>query len=111
MSVQSIVLKQFNEKYPNAKLREISEKTGIQITRVFRILNGAEMKVSELEKFQGATETSKSPLRFLKLSKDCAVTLSPERRKYLQGLMEQALKVQSFQSLQHQPLMEVQSEL
>ena len=111
MSVQTIVLKQFNELYPQAKLREISEKTGIQITRVFRILNGAEMKVSELESFQKATDTSKSPLRFLKLSKDCAMTLSPERRKYLQGLMEQALKVQSFQTKPQLTVSEVQHEL
>ena len=111
MSVQSIVLKQFNELYPEAKLREISEKTGIQITRVFRILNGAEMKVSELESFQKATDNPRSHLRFLKLSKDCALTLTPARRKYLQGLMEQALKVQSFKTPTLLKSMEVCHEL
>ena len=98
MSVPKIVLKQFNEAYPQAKLREISEKTGIQITRVFRILNGAEMKVSELERFQSTFDSPKANITFIELSKKCALNLSSRKRIFLQGLMEQALKLDAFQS-------------
>lgn len=98
MSVQTIVLKQFREIYPNAKLKEISAKTGIQITRVFRLLNGAEMKVSELESFQKLIENPRTNKGFLEISKSCALSLSPKRRIYIQAIMEQALKLQSFSS-------------
>lgn len=96
MSVQKIVLKQFHESYPNAKLREISDKTGIQITRVFRILNGAEMKVSELESFQSISNGTQTNHSFIELSKKCALNLSANKRNFLQGMMEQSLKLHSF---------------
>lgn len=50
--MQKEVLTQFNSLYPKITLKEVSQKTGIQVTRIFRIFNGAEMKVSELEAFQ-----------------------------------------------------------
>lgn len=96
MSMQKIALKQFHECYPHAKLKEISEQTGIQITRVFRILNGAEMKVSELERFQEATNTNKANQSFIDISRRCALNLSEGRRKFIQGIMEQSLKLHSF---------------
>lgn len=96
MSVQKIVLKQFREVYPSAKLKEISEKTGIQITRVFRILNGAEMKVSELESFQVLVQDPKRNKKFIDISHDCALNLTPKRRLYIQSIMEQALKLHAL---------------
>ena len=96
MSMQKIVLKQFHESFPHAKLKEISEKTGIQITRVFRILNGAEMKVTEMERFQEAVSGTKANQGFVELSKRCALNLSEGKRKFIQGMMEQSLKLQSF---------------
>lgn len=52
MNYQEKILKHYHDIFPNMKLREISEQTGIQMTRVFRILNGSEMKISEFEKFE-----------------------------------------------------------
>lgn len=98
MSVQVLILKLFKEAYPNAKLKDISDKTGIQITRVFRLMNGAEMKVSELESFQSLLQDPKSNSKFIEISKSCALNLSPKRRNYIQAIMEQALKLHSFSS-------------
>ena len=96
MSVQKTVLQQFQEAHPKAKLKEISEKTGIQITRVFRILNGAEMKVTEWEKFKKASQSQTNIDSFTETAKKCSLKLSPQRRKHLQAYMEQALSLIEF---------------
>ncbi len=98
MSVQSIVLRQLKETYPQAKLKEISEKTGIQITRVFRLLNGAEMKVSEWEKIKTLTDINNGIEDFLATAKECALSLSPQRRQAFHSSMQQALKILELNS-------------
>lgn len=54
MSLQSRVLNEYRQKFPNHTLREISALTGIQLTRVFRLMNGAGMKLEEFEQFSEA---------------------------------------------------------
>jgi hypothetical protein len=54
MSLQSRVLKEYRQQYPLHTLREISALTGIQLTRVFRLMNGAAMKLEEFEQFSEA---------------------------------------------------------
>lgn len=45
-------IQRYRKTFPNDTLKTISAKTGIQLTRVFRIMNGKPMKVSELESFE-----------------------------------------------------------
>lgn len=45
-------IQRYRKTFPNDTLKIISAKTGIQLTRVFRIMNGKAMKVSELESFE-----------------------------------------------------------
>ena len=52
MDMQLKVISEFKELFPNATLKKISELTGIQITRVFRLINGREMKLSEYQSFR-----------------------------------------------------------
>ena len=52
MSLQSRTLHKYRQLFPNDTLREVSARTGIQITRVFRLFNGKIMKVGELEAFE-----------------------------------------------------------
>ncbi len=54
MTLQEKTLHRYRQLYPNQPLREISARTGIQITRVFRLFNGKIMKVGELEAFESA---------------------------------------------------------
>jgi len=56
MKLQTRVLKKYRLYFPNDTLRDVSEKTNIQLTRVFRLFNGKPMKVAELEAFETAIE-------------------------------------------------------
>lgn len=49
MSLQNKTIERYRVLFPNDTLREISQRTGIQITRVFRLLNGKTMKIIEFE--------------------------------------------------------------
>lgn len=73
MQLQNAVLKKYQELYPDQTLREISKKTGIQQTRVFRILNGHEMRISEYEKFRNiivANSSECDPDSFFEIYED-----------------------------------------
>ena len=52
--LQNATIQAYKAVFPDDKLKNISERTSIQITRVFRILNGSEMKLTEYEAFQNA---------------------------------------------------------
>ena len=54
MTLQQKTIQRFRKLFPQETLKGISEKTGIQITRVFRLFNGKPMKVEELEAFENA---------------------------------------------------------
>lgn len=49
--LQEAIIKQYNQTFPGLTYRAVAEHTGIQLTRVFRIFNGAAMKLSEYEIF------------------------------------------------------------
>lgn len=49
---QKEIIKCYRRLFPDETLKEVSHKTGIQATRVFRIFNGHEMRVSEYEIFE-----------------------------------------------------------
>lgn len=52
MKTAEKILKSYLKTFAKPTLRELSEDSGIQLTRLFRLLNGQEMKVSELEILQ-----------------------------------------------------------
>jgi hypothetical protein len=51
MKMQEDVIQRYRQAYPKDKLREMSRRTGINLTRIYRIINGKEMSVGELEIF------------------------------------------------------------
>lgn len=51
MSLQTKILNDFRQRFPTETLREIAALTDIQLTRVFRLMNGAPMKLEEYEAF------------------------------------------------------------
>lgn len=57
MNLQDATLKQFQEVFNGPTLKEISTLTGIQMTRIFRLMNGYEMKLSEWESMNCAIHT------------------------------------------------------
>ena len=54
MTLQNKTIQRYRQYFPQETLREVSARTGIQITRVFRLFNGKTMKVGELEAFEKA---------------------------------------------------------
>lgn len=54
MSLQKKILNDFRKSFPNQTLREIAALTDLQLTRVFRLMNGAPMKLEEYEAFSAA---------------------------------------------------------
>lgn len=98
MKLQDHILKRYRKNFPEHTLKEISETTGLQITRVFRIFNGSEMKVSEFEAFQNALEEkSYNSLHFITTAKKCLQLLSEETLQTLNNemLLKISIKKQS----------------
>ena len=58
MSLQTKILNDFRQRFPTETLREIAALTDIQLTRVFRLMNGAPMKLEEYEAFTIALQKS-----------------------------------------------------
>lgn len=54
MSLQNKTIERYRLFFPRETLREVSSRTGIQITRVFRLFNGKPMKLGEFEAFENA---------------------------------------------------------
>ena len=56
MTLQTKTIQRYRMYFPQETLRQVSARTGIQITRVFRLFNGKPMKVGELEAFEKALD-------------------------------------------------------
>ena len=52
MKLQDWIIDKYTNLYGLKTLKEISKDTGIQVTRVFRLMHGKEMKIGEFEIFQ-----------------------------------------------------------
>lgn len=96
MNLQQAVLNRYQTVFPDDSLRTISSKTQIQLTRVFRLMNGSEMKLREYEAFNNVinnegnfTETNS----YIKLSRECLSTLPESKLKQLERQMLYALKL------------------
>ena len=49
---QTKLIQMYRKKFPNESFRKMSKRTGIQISRLFRVFNGQEMRISEFLKIQ-----------------------------------------------------------
>tara|TARA_R110000868_G_scaffold153644_4_gene379137 strand:+ start:1130 stop:1447 length:318 start_codon:yes stop_codon:yes gene_type:complete len=92
MTLQERTLRQYMELRSQPCLREIAKETGIQQTRVFRILNGAMMKLDEWEIFNDIVVKENACLE--KLARECLCELSIEQLSGLQQMMKQKLEWQ-----------------
>lgn len=52
MNLQNKTIERYRLFFPRETLRVTSERTGIQITRLFRLFGGKAMRVQELESFE-----------------------------------------------------------
>lgn len=96
-TLQKTIINQYQEAFPRDTLQEISRKTGIQITRVFRILNGSDMKVKEYEAFQNAIGSIFTYSDFVDLSKTYITNIDSKKVQFIINLMQSHLKIKSLQ--------------
>lgn len=98
-NLQTSIISKYQTNFPKETLNKTSQKTGIQITRVFRLFNGSEMKVSEYEAFERALSSSTTKQNdFMNLSKKCYLQLGANRMQYLIQVMNHALKLEQLKS-------------
>lgn len=72
LEAQRDLLAQLKKVLGNPTYKMISERTGIQVTRVFRIFNGIEMKFSEYLTIKELLDSEmKKDTNFEKLIRDC----------------------------------------
>lgn len=75
--LQTIVLENLKLQAKNQTLRILSDATDIQLTRIFRIINGAPMKANELEQICSYLEFD-----LALLPKDCSNELKNVARNW-----------------------------
>lgn len=95
MKLQNKVLKKYRLYFPNDTLRDVSERTNIQLTRVFRLFNGKPMKVQELEAFETVIEeklnTHSFHRRFQELAEQAQLAFSKKDLEMMAELIERRL--------------------
>lgn len=103
MTLQQRTLRQYMQLRNQPALREISTETGIQQTRVFRLLNGSRMRLDEWEIFNTIVSNADSDLE--KLARDCLNELSIDQLSSLQTMMKQKLDWKRSIDLAHQKIL------
>ncbi len=86
------------EKYINLTglntLNDISKDTGIQITRVFRLIHGKEMKLKEFEIFQSKIfKNLKKSSSILSLINECLLKLGDPKLEEIDETLRRALLI------------------
>lgn len=94
MNLQKKILDQYFELKGEPTFKEISNDTGIQVTRVFRLYNGAVMKLSEFQIFdQKIKELMGLSVALEDLAKECSLKLSPTALKELEVFLLRKIQI------------------
>ncbi len=93
-NTQDNLLKRYLQLRENPTLREISQETGIQLSRVFRLLNGSSMKLSEYEIFTRIVE-EKMGLEnsLIQMARECFEKLSRDSIVEIEFLLKRKLSL------------------
>jgi hypothetical protein len=102
MTLQQSILKQFKERYPKLTLKRGSELTGINSSRLFRLLNGSEMKLGEYEILQNLLKggASHQTNQFIALAYKFQQSVSSDEINKVEMIMDNRLQRQWI--LEHQ---------
>jgi hypothetical protein len=94
MNSQLLIIKQYLLTYQNPTIKQISIQTGIQQTRVFRLLNGSEMKISEYEIFLNLIKKKIGSNNHLNsLLEACCLKLNSKSIQEIENLMLRKLAI------------------
>lgn len=93
MDLQKTILNQYVLLNGKPTLKKISEDTGIQITRVFRLFNGSTMKLSEYQIFNKKVKEKMGLTDGIEaIAFECSLRLSPEAIKDLEQFLKRKLE-------------------
>lgn len=98
MNTQQKLVERYKQLFPKDTFQIISNKTNIQITRVFRIFNGSEMKISEYIKFQEVINRKLNISDFQTLSQQAENELSEEKLSFIKNQIISALKIKALRT-------------
>lgn len=94
MELQKKVLEQYYKLTNKPTFKEISEDTGIQITRVFRLFNGAPMKLGEYEIFNKKVKDLTGMTSNLEeMAFECSIKLGSDAVKELEVYLMRKLQI------------------
>lgn len=91
-TTQRAVLDTYFLTFGRLPLRKIASHTGIQTSRVYRILNGHEMKLSEYEKFQQSICQKSTYGELEDILKDSGPFLTERMRDEIKKTIERLVK-------------------
>lgn len=87
MMNQQQLIQRFKEQFPTWTFKQIAQKTGLNTSRVFRLFNGQEMKVSEYMAIERLLDRSLLEQKVLL----CSDKLPPEQLEKISSVMERYL--------------------
>lgn len=93
MDLQTTILNQYMLLNGKPTLKRVSADTGIQLTRIFRILNGSTMKLSEYQVFSKKVKEKMGLTEGLEaIAFECSLKLSPEAIKDLEVFLKRKIE-------------------
>jgi hypothetical protein len=94
MNLQTKILKQYLALNDQITLKTISEETGIQFTRVFRILNGSKMRLDEYEIIRKKVFEKMGMGGMLEeLAHECSTSLNYSAIKEIEMMMKRKIEL------------------
>jgi hypothetical protein len=110
LSTQNKIIDRYRLFFPQETLRQTSLRTGIQITRVFRLFSGKAMKVRELEAFETAInlKLAESPsfARLNRITEEASLLLTNEEIGRIADYMERKIANKKFSRTYIYPIFE-----
>ena len=105
MDLQKTILNQYMLLNGKPTLKKISEDTGIQLTRVFRILNGSTMKLSEYQVFNRRVKEKMGLTEGLEaIAFECSLKLSADAIKDLEVFLKRKIETWKLSQINKIPL-------
>jgi len=98
MERQLAIIKLYKEKFPEMKtFKQISQHTGIQLTRVFRLFNLSAMKLQEFQIFERLIKAvDGKDESIFSIVDDCVSELSLEASEELKRTMQRRLHLKKL---------------
>ena len=99
MEPQNEILEKFKILFKFPTYREISKATGIQSTRLFRIFNGYEMKLSEYIIIEKIINNKKNICSLIRTIEECSKELEIEALKEIESYSLRRLQIKRLNKI------------